>query len=41
MTAWNKASVAKLVWCVALKKDMLWVNWVHEKYLKQNDWWSY
>ena len=41
LTAWNKASVAKLVWCVALKKDMLWVKWVHEKYLKQNDWWSY
>ena len=20
---------------------MLWVKWVHEKYLKQNDWWSY
>ena len=34
LAAWNKASIAKLVWCVALKKDMLWVKWVHGKYLK-------
>ncbi|KAJ8429362.1 LOW QUALITY PROTEIN: hypothetical protein Cgig2_033194 [Carnegiea gigantea] len=41
LDAWNKASVAKLVWCVALKKDKLWVRWVHEKYLKQQSWWDY
>ena len=34
MALWNLASVAKLVWAVATKKDNLWVKWVHEKYLK-------
>jgi len=31
---WNKANIAKLVWYIAMKKDVLWVKWVHEKYLK-------
>ncbi|KAJ8439686.1 LOW QUALITY PROTEIN: hypothetical protein Cgig2_010183 [Carnegiea gigantea] len=39
--AWNKAVQAKLIWAVALKKDMLWVRWVHGKYLKSNSWWNY
>ena len=30
----NQASIAKLVWAVATKKDNLWVKWVHGKYLK-------
>jgi len=33
MEGWNKASIAKLVWVVAKKKDLLWVKWVHERYL--------
>ena len=37
----NQASIAKLVWAVATKKDNLWVKWVHEKYLKTQDWWTY
>ena len=41
LAAWNKASIAKLVWCVALKKDILWVKWVHGNYFKQQDWWDY
>jgi len=41
LVAWNKASIAKLVWHIALKKDLLWVEWVHGKYLKQADWWHY
>ena len=39
--AWNKATIAKLTWAVAQKKEVLWVKWVHEKYLKQKEWWSY
>ncbi|KAJ8429299.1 hypothetical protein Cgig2_027668 [Carnegiea gigantea] len=35
------ASIAKLVWMVALKKNIMWVKWVHGKYLKQKDWWDY
>jgi len=34
LAAWNKARIAKLVRCIAKKKDMLWVKWVHGKYLK-------
>jgi len=37
LAAWNKASIAKLVWYIALKKDMLWVKWVHGRYLKQKE----
>lgn len=35
--AWNKAKIAKPVWAVATKKDILWLKWVHEKYLKGID----
>ena len=41
LAAWNQASIAKLVWMVALKKDIMWVKWVHGKYLKLKDWWDY
>jgi len=34
LDAWNKASLAKLVWAVAMKKDSLWMKWVHERYIK-------
>lgn len=30
---WNVASIGKLLWQLATK-DMLWVKWVHEKYMK-------
>lgn len=38
---WNAALMAKHVWAVETKKDMLWVKWVHEKYLKGRNWWEY
>ncbi|KAJ8429749.1 hypothetical protein Cgig2_031567 [Carnegiea gigantea] len=41
LAAWNKASVVKLVWSVAMKKDILWVKWFHVKYLKSTKWWEY
>ena len=41
LAAWNKALIAKLVWAIENKKDLLWVKWVHGRYLKNNDWWSY
>ncbi|KAJ8420803.1 hypothetical protein Cgig2_011602 [Carnegiea gigantea] len=34
LAAWNKACIAciaKLVWFIAMKKDILWVKWVHGK----------
>ncbi|KAJ8422664.1 hypothetical protein Cgig2_014509 [Carnegiea gigantea] len=39
--AWSKATIAKLVWAVCTKKDVLWVTWVHGRYLKNKDWWDY
>ncbi|KAJ8424331.1 hypothetical protein Cgig2_003526 [Carnegiea gigantea] len=39
--AWNKATIAKLVWTVATKKDTLWVKWVYGRYIKDTDWWDY
>ena len=38
---WNKACIAKIVWAIADKKDLLWVRWVHGRYLKGQDWWDY
>ena len=39
--AWNKACIAKTVWAIALKEDLLWVKWVHGRYIKQQDWMGY
>ncbi|XP_075101668.1 uncharacterized protein LOC142177103 [Nicotiana tabacum] len=30
---WNKADVIKQLWDVAMKKDCLWIKWVHEQFL--------
>jgi len=35
--AWNKACIAKIIWFIAMKKDILWVKQMNEKYLKQRD----
>ncbi|KAJ8424251.1 hypothetical protein Cgig2_007177 [Carnegiea gigantea] len=40
-SAWNKATIPKLVWAVNSKKDVLWVKWIHGRYLKGSNWWSY
>jgi len=37
----NRASITKLVWVVAQKKDLLDVKWVHGNYLRQKEWWNY
>jgi len=39
--AWNMATIAKLVWAIAEKKDALWVCWVHGRYIRRRDWWEY
>ena len=38
---WNTASLSKLVWDVCLKKDVLWLKWVQEYYLKGEDFVDY
>lgn len=32
--AWNRDLMAKLLWNLHLKKDGLWIKWVHHFYLK-------
>ena len=31
---WNVASIGKLLWQLATKKDILWIKWLHEIYMK-------
>uniref|UniRef100_A0A803PHP5 Reverse transcriptase domain-containing protein n=1 Tax=Cannabis sativa TaxID=3483 RepID=A0A803PHP5_CANSA len=38
---WNQAAIAKHVWAIATKKDNLWVKWVHNVYIEDEDWWGY
>ena len=35
---WNKATIAKLIWAIPKKNDILWVRWVHGRYLKGKTW---
>ncbi|XP_074283083.1 uncharacterized protein LOC141607633 [Silene latifolia] len=37
----NAALIGKLVWCIVVKQDKLWVQWVHHVYLKGSPWLSY
>jgi len=34
MHCWNQAALSKQFWNLANKKDLLWVKWVHEYYIK-------
>lgn len=36
---WNTAAIAKYFWCLAEKKDRLWIKWLHTYYIKQQDIW--
>ncbi|XP_021770732.1 uncharacterized protein LOC110734914 [Chenopodium quinoa] len=38
---WNKAALGKYIWQISKKKDSLWVKWVHNVYIKTQDWWTY
>lgn len=40
-TTWNKATIAKLVYAVSIKKDVLCVKWVHTRYIKNQEWCDY
>ena len=31
----EQATIAKLVWAIADKKDVLWLKWIHGRYLKR------
>lgn len=36
---WNKALLCRLLWNIHIKKDSLWIKWVHHFY--SNDFWNY
>ncbi|XP_062088542.1 uncharacterized protein LOC133795108 [Humulus lupulus] len=38
---WNQAILAKYVWAITEKRDLLWVKWVITVYLKGVPFWSY
>ncbi|XP_062089725.1 uncharacterized protein LOC133796267 [Humulus lupulus] len=38
---WNRATLIKNGWSIATKKDNLWVKWVHNVYIKHEEWWGY
>uniref|UniRef100_A0A803PAS2 Reverse transcriptase domain-containing protein n=1 Tax=Cannabis sativa TaxID=3483 RepID=A0A803PAS2_CANSA len=38
---WNKAILAKFLWAIMKKHDVLWVKWVNVVYLKGVDIWNY
>ncbi|XP_062107455.1 uncharacterized protein LOC133818547 [Humulus lupulus] len=38
---WNKVLLAKYIWALSSKKDVLWVKWIDEMYLKGHSFWSY
>lgn len=37
LVIWNKAAVAKHFWAVCQKQDRLWIKWLHEFYIKQQN----
>uniref|UniRef100_A0A803PH97 Reverse transcriptase domain-containing protein n=1 Tax=Cannabis sativa TaxID=3483 RepID=A0A803PH97_CANSA len=38
---WNVAALFKYVWAIANKEDNLWVRWIRNVYLKEEEWWRY
>ncbi|XP_062094079.1 uncharacterized protein LOC133800127 [Humulus lupulus] len=38
---WNYAILAKYMWAISVKHDLLWVKWINTIYLKGSDFWSY
>ncbi|XP_062103443.1 uncharacterized protein LOC133814510 [Humulus lupulus] len=39
--SWNKLMLAKFIWAVSSKQDMLWVKWINCIYLKGSSIWDY
>lgn len=34
---WNQAAICKLLWALSMKKEKLWITWVHSYYIKNQD----
>ncbi|XP_062103088.1 uncharacterized protein LOC133814100 [Humulus lupulus] len=38
---WNRSVLAKYIWALSFKPDLLWVKWINSIYLKDNSFWNY
>ncbi|KAJ8419394.1 hypothetical protein Cgig2_013291 [Carnegiea gigantea] len=41
LEVWNQACATKLVWAIAMKKNLLWVRWIHGRYLRDQQCWDF
>lgn len=41
LPCWNSAFLARIMWNIHLKRDSLWVKWVHAIYLKGSNFWNW
>lgn len=41
LNAWNSALMTKLIWNLHLKKDSMWIKWVHHFYIKRDSVWDW
>jgi len=39
--AWNKATIAKLIWAITEEKDNLWVKWLQGRHIREKPWWDF
>ncbi|XP_062099266.1 uncharacterized protein LOC133805147 [Humulus lupulus] len=40
-SVWNRAILAKYIWAISEKHDVIWVKWINSIYLKGSNFWSY
>ncbi|XP_062104285.1 uncharacterized protein LOC133815461 [Humulus lupulus] len=38
---WNRSVLAKYIWALSSKPDLLWVKWINSIYLKDKNFWNY
>ncbi|XP_062086128.1 uncharacterized protein LOC133792235 [Humulus lupulus] len=38
---WNRVILAKYIWAISEKHDLLWVKWINSVYLKDSNFWDY
>ncbi|XP_042003827.1 uncharacterized mitochondrial protein AtMg00310-like [Salvia splendens] len=39
--AWNKALLVRNLWNIHVKKDSLWIKWIHSEFLKNRTLWDW
>lgn len=37
----EQATIGKYIWKISQKKDVLWIKWVQNIYIRDADWWEY